>query len=208
MVDTSLREHFDRAVSEDPGMDHGAMAHSAIAEGGRVRRRRRMVAASAAAGLVTVLGAVGGLSLNLLTEAPSSDSPPVTIAAALMPVAAPSCSAKPVDRDATDVLVFLATDVTDQQRSLLESALHDDARVGILLFENREQAYQRFRTRWASQPDLVAAVSANQFPEAFRLRLVDASQYTAFREHFAAMEGVDQIIGRTCSPSAPVGGTL
>jgi len=207
MVDTSLREHFDRAVSDDPGIEPTEMAYTAIAEGGRVRRRRkRRAAASVAAGVVAVLGAVAGL--NLSTEAPRSENPPMTIAAAMMPVAAPSCSAKPVDRDATDALIFLAADVTDRQRSALESALGDDARVDILLFENRERAYQRFRTRWASNPDLVAAVSAGQFPESFRLRLVNASQYTALRGQYAAMDGVEQIIGRTCPPSAPVGGTL
>jgi hypothetical protein len=207
MVDASLREHFDRAVAGDPGIDPGEMAHAAIAEGGRIRRRRkRMVVASAAAGLVTVFGVVAGL--NLLTGAPRSEDPPVTIAAAMMPVAAPSCSAKPVDRDATDVLIFLVADATDRQRTALESALGDDARVGSLLFENREQAYQRFRARWARNPDLVAAVGANQFPESFRLRLVNASQYTALRGQYAAMAGVEQIIGRTCPASAPVGGTL
>jgi hypothetical protein len=207
MVDRSLREHFDRAVSDDPGINPGKMAHAAIAEGGRMRRRRkRMAAASAAAGLVTVFGAVAGV--NLVTEAPRSEIPPVTIAAAMMPVAAPSCSAKPVDRDATDVLIFLAAEVTDRQRSALESALGGDSRVGVLHFENREQAYRRFVTRWKNNPDLVAAVGAEQLPESFRLRLVNASQYTALRGQYAAMDGVEQIIGRTCPPSAPVGGTL
>jgi cell division transport system permease protein len=106
------------------------------------------------------------------------------------------------------VLIFLAADVTDRQRSALESALGVDSRVGVLHFENRDQAYQRFRTRWESNPDLLAAVGADRLPESFRLRLVNASQYTALRGQYAAMAGVEQIIGRTCPPRAPVGGTL
>jgi hypothetical protein len=34
--------------------------------------------------------------------------------------------------------------------------------VDTLIFESREQAYQRFRTRWAQNPDLVAAVTADR----------------------------------------------
>jgi len=42
-VDTSLREHFDRAVRGDPGADSEAMAHAAIAYAKQMRRRRAMV---------------------------------------------------------------------------------------------------------------------------------------------------------------------
>ena len=202
-MDASLREHFDRAVSDDPGIDTGEMAHTAIAEGGRLRRRRRMAAASAAAGLVTVLGAVAGLSH--WSERQGPQNPPAPAAGAMMPVAAPSCSAKPVDRDATDVLILLGGAVTDRQRSALESALGADKRVGVLRFEDREQAYQRFQQLWADSPGFVDVA---QFPESFRVRLVDASQYTAFRRQYAAIGGVQQIVGRVCPPSAPVGGTL
>jgi hypothetical protein len=153
-----------------------------------------------------VLGTLAGL--NLLPEARRPQSPPATIAAAMMPVAAPHCSAKPVDRDATDVVLFLAPGATDRQRSALESALESDARVGTVLFESRGQAYQRFRNLWANDRDLVAAVNADQFPESFRLRLVHASQYTALRAQYAAMDGVELIIGRTCTSDAPVGGIL
>jgi len=203
-VDTSLRDQFDRAVSGDPGIDPGEMAHTAIAEGGRIRRRRKQMAA--AVGVVTVLATVAGL--NLLPDAPKSQNPAVTLAAAQMLVAAPSCSPKPVDRNATDVIIFLATEATDRQRSALKSALDDDPRVDTLLFENREQAFQRFQAMWKDSPDFVAAVGPDQVPESFRLRLVDASQYTAFRGKYAAMDGVDDVIGRICPPSAPVGGTL
>lgn len=206
-MDMNLREHFDRAVSDDPGFDPGDMAHAAIAGGRRMRRRRgQMVAAGVAAGVVTVLGAVAGL--NQLSEPPRPRSSTVTIAAAMMPVAAPSCSVKPVDRDATDVVIFLTAGVTDRQQSALKSALADDARVHTLQFENRGEAYQRFRMLWANNPDLVAAVSADQFPESFRLRLADASKYDALRTQYAAMDGVELIIGRICQPSAPVGGIL
>jgi FtsX extracellular domain len=169
-------------------------------DSGRSRRRRRQLAAAAV--VVLALGATAGV--NLLPRAPGE--PPVTIAAAMLPVAAPSCSVKPVEHDATDVIIFLAPDATDRQRSALDSELHRDTRVDTALFESREQAYQRFRTRWASNPDLVAAVGVEQLPESFRLRLVNASRYAAFRAEYAVQYGVQNVIGRVCPASAPVGG--
>jgi hypothetical protein len=205
-VQPNLREMFDRAVSDDPGADPGRMAYDAMIEGGGIRRRRRrnMAAAGVAAAVVTVLGTVAGV--NLLTGAPRSADQPVTVAEAMMPVAAPSCSAKPVDSDATDVVLYLVADVTDAQRAALAKALHGDARVGTVQFEDREQAFLRFRARWKKHPDLVAAVGAQRLPESFRLRLTDAAQYAAFRAEYSAIGGVEQVVGRKCPASAPVGG--
>jgi cell division transport system permease protein len=210
-VTLDLRDHFDRAVSDDPGAALEDMADAAIAEGGRLRRRRNQraaigVAAAVAAGVVVVIGTVAGL--NLSPNAPKSAVPPVTLAAAMMPVTAPSCRHDPVDADATDVVIFLAAEVTDVQRSALDTALRDDPRVDAMMFENREEAYQRFRTRFAQYPDFLAAVSAAQLPESFRMRLGAAEQYTEFRLQYATMDGVGQISGRRCTKDAPVGGIL
>ena len=200
-----LREHFERAVGDDPGVTPGEVARAAIIEGGRLRRRRNhLTAAGVAAGVVVVIGAVAGLNLPL--EAPNSADPPVTVAAAMMPVVAASCTAHPVERDATDVVIFLGKELTDRHRVVLEAALRADPLVDALIFESRELAYDRFRTRWAQKPDLVAAVTADQFPESFRLRLAAASDYTAVRSRYATMDGVEKIIGRRCPKDAPVGG--
>lgn len=200
----NLREQFERAVDGDPGAAPGDLARAAIMAGSRLRRRRnRLTVAGAAAGVVVLIGAVTGL--NLASGRPAADQP-VTVAAAMMPVVAPACTPHPVERDATDVVVFLGHAATDRQRAALGAALSADPGVQDLIFESRAQAYDRFRTRWAHQPDLVAAVEAGQFPESYRLRLVAASQYTAVRSRYATMDGVEQIIGRRCPKDAPVGG--
>jgi hypothetical protein len=205
-VDLDLRDHFDRAVRADPGGPLGALADAAIAEGGRLRRRRhRRVAGGLAAGVVAVAGAVAVLTLP--PDAPGPAGSPATVAAAMIPVPAPACLPQPVDIDATDVVVLLAA-ATDGQRSAVGTALRDDPRVDTLLFESRAQAYERFRTRFADNPDLVAAVGAGRFPESFRLRLRATGEYAAFRLRSAAADGVTQVVGRRCTPDAPVGGVL
>jgi hypothetical protein len=207
-VEPDLREQFELAVGDDPGAAPGEMASAAIVEGGRMRRRRRRTAAAGVAtGLVAVLAGVSGV--QLLTGGAQPEAPAVTIAAAMMPVAAPRCSAKPVDRDATDAVVFLTADITGPQRSALSEALAaGPPRLDTMQFESREDAFHRFRNRWADNPDLLAAVAAEQLPESFRVRLADATQYTTFRTRYAAMAGVEQVLGRRCPANAPVGGTL
>ncbi|GAB2604849.1 hypothetical protein Aab01nite_78620 [Paractinoplanes abujensis] len=201
-MNAHLREQFDQAVSADPGADAGVMASAAIAEGGRVRRRRhRLTAAGVAAGVVLAVGV--GVGVNLRSEAPP---PPLTIPAAMMPLAAPGCSVGAVQSGATDVAMFLTHEATEQQRAAIRSALDGDARVESFYFESRQTAYERFKQLWKDSPDFVASVGPESLPESFRVRLADPAPSTAFEQQYAAMAGVQDIVGRTCPESAPVGG--
>nr|BFE74093.1 hypothetical protein GCM10020092_073940 [Actinoplanes digitatis] len=113
-----------------------------------------------------------------------------------------------MERDATDVGIFLGAGTTEGQRSAVASSLGNDGRVAAMHYESRAEAFERFKKLWADDPDFVASVSADQLPPSFRVRLADAAQYAAFRAQYAAMDGVDQIVGRTCPASAPIGGIL
>jgi cell division transport system permease protein len=211
-VDTGLREHFDRAVSGDPGADLGEMARAAIAQGGRVRRRRQQMAvAGVAAGVVMVLAVVVGVNHRSPATAPENPAAaaPVSVAPPMTLVAAVDCAEQPVPSEATDIVIIPGDadgHVTDQMVSRLSSDLKNDPRVATVLFETREQAYQRFKKLWADYPDFVASVTPDSLAEFFRLRLVDAAQSIAFRTQYAARADVSVILGFRCRPSAPVGG--
>ncbi|MBL7261087.1 permease-like cell division protein FtsX [Paractinoplanes lichenicola] len=202
-MDANLRDQFDRAVGHDPGADPSAMAHTAILEGGRVRTRRRRLAAAGVAAAGLVLAAGVGTALNLRSEAPP---PPLTIPAAMMPLAAPGCSEGAVQSGATDVSMFLTYEATEQQRSAIRSALDGDARVESSYFESRQTAYERFKKLWQDSPEFVASVGPESLPESFRVRLTEPAPSTAFERQYAAMPGIQDVVGRTCPPDAPVGG--
>ncbi|GLW35041.1 permease-like cell division protein FtsX [Actinoplanes regularis] len=84
--------------------------------------------------------------------------------------------------------------------------LHGDPGLAALAFESREEAYSKFRTRWATNPDLLAAVTVTDFPAAFRLRLQPGTDFPAVRARYENAAGVDRIVGRRCAKDAPVGG--
>jgi cell division transport system permease protein len=202
----NLRDHFDRAVRDDPGAPLGEMAAEAIAEGGRLRRRRRhrtVAVAGAAASVLVVLGVGAGLH-----RTSGAREPEVTIAAAMAPVTAPACVPHPADAEVTDVVVFLGTTATDAQRSLVETALRSSPLVSDRVFSTRREAFEQFRARWADNPDLLAAGQEKEFPDSFRVRLKAPGGYATFREQVAGLPGVDQISARRCTADAPIGGVL
>ncbi|BEL03272.1 hypothetical protein Q0Z83_014630 [Actinoplanes sichuanensis] len=206
-MNRDLRDRFDGAVGGDPGVPPGVLAMAAITEGSRMRRRHRIVSGVMATAVVLTAGGVAAANLPWDRADPAAPQR-VTVAAAMMPASAPSCALEPVDHDATDLAVFLDAGTTAAQRTALDTALADDDRVSAVQFETREQAHQKFRIRWAHEPDLLAVARTEDFPESFRVRLTSPAHDAAVRQRYAGMAGVRLIIGRSCSPDAPVGGTL
>jgi hypothetical protein len=161
----------------------------------------------AAAGVAMALAVVAGVHHR--SEATEPATPSAAFAPAMMLVAAAGCSPEEVMSDATDAVILPGDaegHVTGGQLSALRSVLEHDARVRTVVFESREQAYQRFSKLWAKYPDFVASVGPESLPESFGVRLADPSQYSAFRADYEAMDTVTDVYGRICPVTAPVGG--
>lgn len=202
-MEDTLREQFDRAVAGDPFGESGGLAAAAMIEGAGIRRRRhRLIGAAVAAGLLVVVGVGAGLFW------PREPENPVMVAAAMMHKPAAVCAQHPVERDATDAAMFLRPDVTDRQRSELETALRSDPRISAVVFESRQSAYARFAALWKDSPDFVASVRVESLPEAFRLRLTTRADFSAVRKSYAKADGVQDIFGWVCPVAAPIGGAL
>lgn len=101
---------------------------------------------------------------------------------------------KAIYYDKVQVSIFLADDVTDEQRADIEARLDASPEVAGYIYESKEEAYQRFQQQFAQQPELVENTPADALPESFRVELVNPERYPVIAEEFPNGEaGVDQV---------------
>lgn len=93
-----------------------------------------------------------------------------------------------------EVSIFLAPDITDEQRTTLDQTLNADAMVASYYFESREQAYERFRNLFADSPELVEATDPESLPESFRVRLTDPERFAEIKDRYQGVEGISEIV--------------
>ncbi|MEH0933798.1 permease-like cell division protein FtsX [Micromonospora psammae] len=95
------------------------------------------------------------------------------------------------------VSIFLATDVSAEQRDGLDAKLKGDPLVKEVVYVNKDEAYKRFQEMYQDAPDLVNAVKADQLPESFRIKLVNPEQYRDIYNQYKDTEGVDEIVDQS-----------
>ena len=96
--------------------------------------------------------------------------------------------------DKVQVSIFLSDDVTDEQRSAIETKLKDSDEVKNYIYESKDEAYARFQQQFSQQPELVQNTPADALPESFRVELVNPERYPVIAEQFPNGEaGVDQV---------------
>ncbi|GAA1817040.1 ABC transporter permease [Planosporangium flavigriseum] len=93
-----------------------------------------------------------------------------------------------------EVSIFLKNDVTEAQRSSLQSDLKVDPLVQNLIYESRDTAYQRFKTQFKDAPDLVNATKPDSLPESFRVKLKNPEQFQSMYDKYSGREGIGEII--------------
>lgn len=93
-----------------------------------------------------------------------------------------------------EVSVFLAPDISDEQRAELDQRLSSDPLVASYEHESQEEAYERFQSLFQDEPDLVEAVSPETLPESFRIKLTNPEEYILIAQQYRDMEGISEII--------------
>jgi hypothetical protein len=153
---------------------------------------------------VGVIAVLAGVLAVDTTQQPASDTTPLaddTTPSVPRPVAMmmvdPTCTFAAYD-DATDAVIYLRMDVTDQQRRDLGDTVRSDRRVRAVRFESAQDAYTRFARLYAFAPDLVASVKVDQIPDAFLVDLAEPPAFAGFLARFGGTGGVDEIIGFKC----------
>jgi cell division transport system permease protein len=101
---------------------------------------------------------------------------------------------KEIYYDKVQVSIFLADDVTEEQRADIESRLEASSEVRAYLYESKDEAYERFQQQFSQQPELVENTPPDALPESFRVELVNPERYSVIAAEFPNQEnGVDQV---------------
>jgi cell division transport system permease protein len=93
-----------------------------------------------------------------------------------------------------EVSIFMKQDVTTDQRDALRKQLASDPLVSNTVYENKEEAYSRFREQFKDSPELVQNVRPDALPESFRVKLVDPTKYEEAAERYAGQAGVERVV--------------
>jgi cell division transport system permease protein len=93
-----------------------------------------------------------------------------------------------------EVSIFLASEVTEEQREELDQALSTDPLVADYYHESQDDAYEKAREIFADAPDLVEALRPEALPESFRVSLTDPELFAEVREKYRDFEGISEIV--------------
>jgi cell division transport system permease protein len=96
--------------------------------------------------------------------------------------------------DKVQVSIFLKGDITDPQRTALQSQLQGDPLVKAVIHESKDDAWKKFQQQFKDAPDLVAATKPDSLPESFRVQLKDPKKFTAIDTEFKGKQGIDDIV--------------
>lgn len=85
-------------------------------------------------------------------------------------------------------------DVTEEQRQTLKAQLEKMPQVSEVQYENKQQAYERFKDRFAGSPGFVESTREGDIPDSFRVKLKNAEEYKAVAQAMLGQPGVDTVI--------------
>jgi cell division transport system permease protein len=101
---------------------------------------------------------------------------------------------KQIYYDKVQVSIFLADNVTDQQKQAIETKLRNSPEVKHFIYESKAEAYARFKQQFAQQPELVQNTPKDALPESFRVELVNPERFRVIAAEFPnGKNGVDQV---------------
>lgn len=105
-----------------------------------------------------------------------------------------------VYEDKLQVNVYLTNDISANDKACtaepckgLRADLENDPAVETVTYENRDQAYKRFKEIFASQPELVKLARPEALPASFNVKLIQPDRPEVIIQTFSGRVGVDSI---------------
>jgi len=112
---------------------------------------------------------------------------------------------KDVYNEEVEVSMFFKADgdtpeaktATPEQKAAIESDLRSDPLVDHFVFEDKAEAYAKFKVLFASAPDLVNLTKVESLPESYRVKLKDPNTFDQFEakyQKYVSAEGGLELI--------------
>ena len=105
-----------------------------------------------------------------------------------------------VYEDKLQVQVYLTDDISANDKGCqedpcrgLRADLEKDPAVESVTYENRDQAYQRFKEIFSSQPELVKLARPEALPASFNVKLYDPDRPQVIIQTFSGRVGVESV---------------
>src|SRR3954463_5592562 len=96
--------------------------------------------------------------------------------------------------DKVQVSIYLADEVTDEQRDAIAAQLEGSTEVQDHIYESKAEAYERFQQQFQEQPALIANTPEDALPESFRVELVNPERYEVIAQEFpVGQNGVEDV---------------
>lgn len=102
--------------------------------------------------------------------------------------------------DDVEVTVYLDDEVSStdsacssQTCATLRQSLETNPAVESVVYENREQAYQRFQDIFEGQPDLLELARPESLPASLHVKLFDPERSDVIVQEYSEQEGVDHV---------------
>jgi cell division transport system permease protein len=92
-----------------------------------------------------------------------------------------------------EVAVFLASDISADQRNSIQQSLSTMDEVASVQYESKAEAYKRFVEIFRDQPDVVENTEASALPESFRVKLRNPEEFEVVRDRLEGRPGILRI---------------
>lgn len=99
--------------------------------------------------------------------------------------------------DKLQVSIYLDDNITPPQRDSLRAELESSPEVADYQFLTKEQAFERFKKLFQSNPNLVSVAAPEDLPATYLVRLKNPQRYTVLNQQFTGQPGVAQVEGQS-----------
>jgi cell division transport system permease protein len=95
--------------------------------------------------------------------------------------------------DRIEVVVDLTDDLTPEGRDELAADLRSDPLIESVVYESKQQVFERFRRDFRDSPDVVAGIGPEDLPASFRLTLTDPRAADEIIVGYTGRDGVEAV---------------